>query len=117
MLGGGFPAILIYIYNKTSDNKIIPELNLDSLLLAPQTINSRLWTMGYFETLENQPIKNHDFFKTHCFLKGHPIDKSKISYVDEYGKKLASRHEPCGEYGLVGFMGLDKLISRALEVL
>ena len=106
---------LVYIYSATSPDKTIPTLQKKELLIPPVVINKRLWTMGYFEKVGHKDLEKDEMFSTHCFEKVHPIDSSKISYVNEYGEKIPKKISPCGSYGLVGFMGLDKMIVAAIN--
>ena len=110
-IGGVESVHLIYIYRATSlDKSQIPNLSSDTLLIPPLGINQKPWTLGYFETIENRPLKDEDVLSNHCFkdIRGW--------YFDENGNKLDSGIEPCGVFGLHSYLTLDDEISKALGI-
>lgn len=107
-----FPAVLVYIYKTQSNDIATPtELSKNNLLLPPMLIDPACWAKGYIRTIDNKPITENDKFKQHCF-RDVLFDK----YVDEYGKEISKRLEPCGIYGVAPYTGFDNKISRALGI-
>jgi len=50
-------CILIYIYSVGASSKLpVPLLSKDALLVPPILTSRAPWLMGYFETLENEPL-------------------------------------------------------------
>lgn len=103
---------LVYIYDVHSPQKLpVPPLHRDRLLIAPLILDLYCWKLGYVETVASAPLKKDDVLPSHCFVR-----VPKKDYVDEYGRLLAHRTEPCGTYGLTPFRGFDDEISRALGI-
>ena len=106
-------ANLVYIY-KWQSSRSSPDyskLTPDSLLIAPVWTNRLGWSKGYFHTVGNQPLLPQDMLTRHCFrefLSGR--------FLDEHGSSLSSESEPCGEWGLVSYQGIDRKISDALGI-
>ena len=51
-------CILIYVYRARSSEKVpIPELLRGQLLVPPMMTNRLAWTEGYFELIENRPLR------------------------------------------------------------
>lgn len=110
-IGGFENCILIYIYNKFSNNKFnIPELNPKDLLIPPCAINRLPWSRGYFETIENRPLTKNDVLPIHCFRD------IRNRYFNEYGIKLKHPVEPIGDYALNSYRTIDDDVSRALGI-
>lgn len=105
-------ANLIYIYSARSSHKRPDHMSLrpDKLLLAPEWTNALGWRKGYFETVENVPLAAHDMLRRHCF------QRYDGPYLDEKGRKLAGRSEPCGSWGLASYLMIDDLISDAIGI-
>src|SRR5215813_7209374 len=88
-------ANLICVYRdevKVPDSRADPPR--DRLLIPPVFINRLPWTKGYFTTLDERPLLDRDRLPIHCFLRWTG------KFLDENGAPLASRFEPCGEWGL-----------------
>ena len=109
----GPSANLIYVYSWQSDAKTpdYQELVSDKLLLAPIWTNRLGWTKGVFETIENKPLREHDLLNQHCFR-----DSFRRIHLDDRGRKLPFRVEPCGEWGLVSYRWIDDHVSDALGI-
>ena len=103
---------LIYIYAWQSDTKH-PEyqhLRPDHLLIPPVWTNRLGWTKGYFETIENRPLEADALLRQHCFRRHDGV------YLDEIGRKLPRRVEPCGGWGLVSYRWIDDHVSDAVGI-
>jgi len=104
-------VILVYIYKKTSSDKLqIPDLCLEDLMIPPKGINALPWAKAYFETISNRPIAHKDTYPIHCFKFVDPL--SGIKYFDEYGNKLTECLEPCGDWGMGGYLTIDYAASK-----
>lgn len=104
--------IMVYVYDAFSEDKnAIPTLNRNRLLIPPILINRRPWTKGFFETVAKLPLQKGDVLPVHCF---HAIFPTR--YVDEEGKELRDRIEPCGVFGLGNEYTTDVELSRALGI-
>lgn len=102
---------LLYFYSDFSDTKAPPEsLGAGDLLLPPVFSNQRPWTQGYFENVFHRPLASGEVLSFHCFrdIRGF--------FVDEYGNRLDSPADPCGEYRLESFQTIDDLISDKIGI-
>lgn len=119
---GSGNAILIYIYNVTSNDKSkVPELRKENLLIPPAMINRLGWSRGYFENVMFKELAKEDILEVHCFwdppLKGiSGGELSKGKYMNEKGEQLDGPHEPVGQYGLGNHRVIDDAISKALGI-
>lgn len=105
-------ASLIYLYNACSATiEIRPSLSKENLLIPPIATFPKLWTQGYFLTVENEPLKSIDVFEKHCFYA-----RWTDTYHDEQGHIVKERSEPCGQYALYSEIGIDAEISKALNL-
>jgi hypothetical protein len=104
---------LIYIYSVKSQNKVADhELLIPAnLLLPPIWTNSLGWSKGVFETIENRPLQPGDLLRQHCFRV--PL---KEIFVDEAGRNIPARTEPCGEWSLASYRWVDDHVSDALSI-
>lgn len=104
---------LIYIYSGQSDTKKpdYQQLTPDRLLLPPIWTNRLGWSKGIFQTVENEPLREHDLLRQHCFR-----DSFRRIYLDETGKELSFCVEPCGEWGLVSYRWIDDHVSDAVGI-
>lgn len=102
---------LVYIYSWQSEAKEPDYRNLlpDKLLLPPVWTNNLGWSKGVFQTVENRSLGEHDLLRQHCFR-----DSFRGTFLDETGRRLPFRVEPCGEWGLVSYRWIDDHISDAL---
>lgn len=115
LFAGSRKIILIYIYDAFASAKHrIPSLSKDRLLLAPLLIDRLTWSLGYFETVENQPLGPDDILRVHCFWTDDYLPRRR--YLDENGHWLRRRSNPCNAYGLDSFRTVDVAISKALGI-
>jgi len=105
-------ANLIYIYACQSKSKTPDETRLrpDDLLIPPVWTNRLGWTKGYFETISSGELEPGALLSQHCFRRHDGV------YLDEVGRRLPGRVEPCGEWGLVSYRWIDDHISDALGI-
>jgi hypothetical protein len=104
-------ATLVYLYDWQSSTPM-PDytcLGPDRLLIAPIWTNRLVWTLGYFQHIENQPMDERVLLRQHCFL-----DTIRHRYVDVGGVTLRHRTEPCGSWGAVSYRWIDDHVSDAL---
>jgi hypothetical protein len=103
---------LIYVYRYRNSSKApdLAELTPDRLLIPPLFINRLPWSRGYFEPVASEPLTPADLLPLHCFRDFNG------SFVDEDGNLLSAERQPCGDWGLYGYLGFDKLISDALGI-
>jgi len=108
---GGFEnTVLIYLYNKkTNDKGVIPQLDRTNLLVAPIATNSLPWRKGYFETVGNIGLDANAVLNQHCFKD------FTGKYYDDYGLQC-SAIEPIGEFGLDSYQTIDDKISEVLDL-
>ena len=104
---------LVYIYSSQSTGKEPDHNRLtpDNLLIPPVWTNRLGWSRGIFQTVCNAPLRECDLLRQHCFR-----DSFREIYLDEAGRKLPHRVEPCGEWGLVSYRWIDDHISDALGI-
>lgn len=111
-------ANLIYVYDQRSGS-LPPDLAqlLPGRLLVPPLWTNRLpWTKGYFQTVRNQPLGEFDVLRQHCFQEPALSPGAVRPFVDQTGRRLSNRVEPCGEWGLVSYRWIDDHISDALGI-
>ena len=103
---------LVYVYRVFSDTKSVPleELTTANLLIPPKFVNRKLWTLGYAETVAHAPVHTEDRLAQHSFLN------IGVGYVDEFGRPLSSKIEPCGVWAMGNHRTLDDEISQALSI-
>jgi hypothetical protein len=111
-------ANLIYIYKHRSTT-LRPEasdLLAGKLLIPPVWTNRLPWTKGYFLSIENRPIEKFDLLRQHCFMRASLAPGKAGDFVDEVGKFLTHRSEPCGEWSLVSYRWIDDHVSDAVGI-
>ncbi len=112
-LWGGFRGPLIYIYNRcTASKDAVPELPKTELLVPPLFTNRLSWSRGYFETVANRTLTPEEILSQHCF-SAWSADGVEY-YVDENGKRLPRRTEPCGQYGVCGVEYVEHQMADVL---
>ena len=104
-------ANLIYVYDVESATMEPPDrLSPAHLLLAPMFVNRLPWSKGYLATVAHRELREEDLLRQHCFRRWTG------DYVDERGRSLPGRIEPCGEWGLGSYRLLDDGVSDALGI-
>ncbi|MFI4974726.1 MAG: immunity 26/phosphotriesterase HocA family protein [Caulobacterales bacterium] len=103
---------LVYIFASCSDTKKpeYQQLRPDNLLILPVWTNRLGWTKGYFQTIENVPIQAGALLRQHCFRRHDGV------YLDETGRRLTRRVEPCGLWGLASYRWIDDRVSDAVGI-
>lgn len=101
---------LVYIFADQYESMSLENVNLsaDHLLLPPVWTNALGWTKGYFQKIDIGSSKIR--LKQHCFRRHDGV------YLDERGRRLLQRSEPCGEWGLASYRWIDDRISDALGI-
>jgi hypothetical protein len=104
---------LIYIYRATSDtpDPDLSQLRPDNLLLPPIFTNRLAWSKGYFNTVAHRELSDGDLLPQHCFWRA-----TTRRHVDVTGQPTDRRTEPCGDWGLAGYLLIDREISDALGI-
>ena len=111
-------ANLIYIYNhqSLSIESDPAQLRPGRLLIPPVWTNSLPWTKGYFQTIDNSELGDFDVLRQHCFFRASLSPAAAGKFVDESGKELKHKSEPCGEWGLASYRWIDDHVSDALGI-
>jgi len=111
-------AHLIYIYDRRSQTPqpLPSQLRPGRLLIAPIWTNALAWTKGYFQTIRNQPIGDFDLLREHCFFMVPLGSAASGKFVDETGKEVGRRSDPCGEWALASYRWIDDHVSDALGI-
>jgi hypothetical protein len=110
--GGDADTILIYIYNRFDTEPDHNSILSPRQLLLPPILTNRLpWSRGYFTIISSCALSQDDILPVHCFW-----DVLNEKHVNENGKKLARKIEPCGIYALDSFRTIDRAISEALGI-
>lgn len=93
---------LLYIYDRRSavPQAEISDLRPGRLLIPPVWTNRKAWTKGCFRTIGNRPLERFDLLKQHCFLRLAFGPGRPDAVVDETGRVLTQRTEPCGSWAL-----------------
>jgi hypothetical protein len=106
-------ANLIYIYkDRSSDPRLDREKLWPSrLLLPPIWTNSLGWSRGYFKNVDHIDVDAQRYLPKHCFWR-----VASKQYVDETGKPIPNRVEPCGSWGLVSYRWIDDHVSDAVGI-
>lgn len=105
-------SYLVYVYDMIQP---VPKADPDALtrvrlLIPPIFINRRGWTKGYLQTIAHAELREADLLSHHCFrdFTGR--------HLDEKGRLLEERLEPCGTWDLSSYLRLDDLVSDALGI-
>ena len=104
---------MIYVYRHRTEflRPKLAELIPSQLLLPPVFINKMPWTRGYFQTVDQQPLRPKDQLKQYCFW-----DAARGIFVDEKHHTLPRESKPCGDWGLSSYRWLDDQVSDALGI-
>lgn len=110
----GFPvdALVILIYKNSSTRLEMPDyLSPNDLLIPPQIVNLRGWTMGYFYTLGNMELTSEEKKLDYGFKDL----KVKPCFLNSMGEKL--NHEPSivGIYAIGSYGSIAYEVTKALE--
>lgn len=111
---GGFPGILLYVYDivrSTPEPPDVTTLTPARLLVPPMSTNRLGWSRGYFKTVLHADLRPGDTLRVHCFR-----DTLRGRYFDEHGRRLAQAVEPVGEWGLQSYRTIDDAVSAALGI-
>jgi hypothetical protein len=109
----GPKRMLLYFYNCiSSEPKTIPELPLTKLLMNPIITTNDCWRLGYFLHLINKEIQSQEVLEKHCF---NWVDFKK--HVNEHGVEIVSIGEPCGDWALTTYTGIDLELQQAVGIL
>jgi Immunity protein 26 len=107
---------MFYIYNHiTSEIEKNPKLDKHNLLIDPFFSNRRGWLDGYFKTISSNPLQKSDVLEQHCFRRSLKNDP-ELWFVDENGKTIGERIEPCGSWGSSNHRKIDDLISEKMNL-
>ena len=111
-VAGFHPCLLLYFYCPAMQARMpIPTLKRSALLIPPVISTRAAWTIGYFQTVMHGEVCKSDILDAHCFW-----DHQSQTYVDEYGRIVGQRIEPCGFYAVSGYGAIDWKLSDALGI-
>lgn len=100
---------LIYIYNRRSPDRSLPDdLDAAPLLIPPVVVNRLPWSRGYFETIGNLPVTRRERELSFGFR-----DFLHKRFVDVSGAPLAGEPACWTDYGLAGYALVGELVHRA----
>jgi hypothetical protein len=102
-------ANLVYVYAAQADDPTpdLARLRPDDLLIPPLFINRLPWSKGYFRTVAHHDLTADDVLRRHCFRT------TAGGHLDHEGRPTTPA-EPCGTWGLAGYVTVDREIGRAL---
>ena len=104
-------VVLVYIYDSFQADRVpSPSLSRDNLLFEPIFVSPDFWRKGWFETIENRPLKADDAFEEHSFW--HPTNGC---YRDQFGNKVDGSRGVLGNYVVAFVEGVEGRISEALH--
>ncbi len=110
---------LVYVFKGVFENiDHLPDLRPRNLLIPPKMIIGAGWTHGYFLPVVEQPLKLDEVLERHCFDRriGSDGGPSLSRFVDEQGRKLPRRINPCSTLGLGSFGSLESQICVAIGI-
>jgi len=103
--------LLIYVYDRLSRSKDIPDdLDCGKLLIAPTIVNRLGWSRGYFETICNFPVTDRERNVSFGFWSFQ-----KKRFVNVEGAPLKSAPEYYTDYGLGNYAVVGEKIHAALQ--
>jgi hypothetical protein len=111
--GPRFPGgILAYVFEPAFAEipAEAPELGPDRLLMPPFFTHTKVWSLGYFNTFVNAPLRPGQLLSQHCFL-----DSADEVYVDENDEVLDRRYEPCGSFSLATLALFAEEVDEAVN--
>lgn len=86
-----------------------PGLGTHQLVMPPFFTHRKLWSLGYFRTFAQVPLRPGQLLPRHCFLDG-----ADEEYVDENDQVIDRRHEPCGRFSLASLAALAEEVAEAV---
>lgn len=102
---------LIYIYDGTCNEKVVPRhFDEGELLIAPIIVNNQPWIKGYFEFVENISVSGRERNLEFGFW-----DVLRQEYVDIQGKKIREKPKYCGIYGLGSYGIVGEEVQEAIQ--
>lgn len=102
---------LIYIYDGTCNEKVVPRhFDEGELLIAPIIVNNQPWIKGYFEFVENISVSERERNLEFGFW-----DVLRQEYVDIQGKKIREKPKYCGIYGLGSYGIVGEEVREAIQ--
>lgn len=104
---------LIYIYNKYSNEIVLPEhkaLHLNELLIPPMIVNFQPWIKGYFMTIGNEEVQYEEEIIDYGFL-----DITKNRFLDISGELMLKEPKYWTYYGLGSYGLVGKEIQKAIK--
>jgi hypothetical protein len=105
------PCVMVYVYRTRASEKIpVPMLSCKELLVPPILTNKLPWSRGYFEFVEQRPMRQGERLTQHCFVD------SSGRYFDERSTRITGPVEPVGTWGLDSYRTIDDKISKALGI-
>jgi len=105
-------AVLFYVFKGIAAEPVAPRrLLVRDLLFPPLLVVPELWTRGYVRFLENRRFEKRERLPVHCFEYHGRVAPT---FIDERGKVLEHRTEPCGMAGMTLVRGVDERIASAL---
>jgi hypothetical protein len=106
--GFSVDAVVIFIYKKNTAKLEMPDyLDPNDLLIPPQIVNLRGWTMGYFYTVGNMELTNDEMNLDYGFKDTRKV---KPRFLTSMGEELD--HEP----SIVGIYAIGSYGSTSYEV-
>ncbi|WP_371826015.1 Imm26 family immunity protein [Nonomuraea turcica] len=104
-------ACLIYVYGQLAQQILpFPEgLGPHDLLLPPLFTNRQPWRQGFFQNVAHSPLGERDLLPRHCFY-----DILFDGYVDEMGRRLPEKTEPCGDFGVMSYSSISSALGDVL---
>ena len=114
---------LIYIYNNHVNSEVIPkeyDLTSSELLISPEIINKKGWTLGYFYTIGNTPVTTEEKLIDYGFeefsLKRLSNDNEQPKkYVDIVGNELSCEPMYHSFWGLSSYAVVGELVQKKLS--
>lgn len=104
---------IVFIYRNNSSKLIMPEsLNANELLIPPQIVNFRGWTMGYFYTIGNIELTGEEVNLDYGFKDTRMKEEC---YRTEEGIILDHKPSVVGIYALGSYGAVAYDVTKALE--
>ena len=102
---------LIFVYDKSTDNKNIPDNLSDcDFLISPVIINKLPWSRGYFETISNLCVTERERKMPFGFW-----NTLRKTFVNAEGITLTFKPQYWSDYGLASYAVVGEKIQAALN--